>query len=316
MKGTIIAHAAALVGAALVICGVANPAFAEDRFDGDKAFAHVKALVDIGPRPADTPGAVKAQEYIAGRLMRLGLDVREQEFIANTPLGSKRMKNIIAVIPGKRREIIIIGAHYDTKLFKDVRFVGANDGGSGTGVLLELARYISAQENEMTIWLAFFDGEEAFVRWSGMDSLYGSRHMASMLYRLGDLNSVKAMILLDMVGDRDLSIEWESHSTSWLKKVIWESARKLKYRDEFTSNTRKIADDHLPFLNYGIPSVDIIDFHYGPESLTNEYWHTPQDTLDKISPASLQIVGDVIIHALPGIIKEIDAEDAILNPLR
>ena len=218
------------------------------------------------------------------------------------------MKNIIAVIPGEAREIIIIGAHYDTKLFKNFRFVGANDGGSGTAVLLELARCLSAGGNELTVWLAFFDGEEAFVRWSGMDGLYGSRHMANRLYRLGDLAMVKAMIVLDMVGDKHLSIEWERNSTPWLKEIVWSNAEKLGYGEYFTRNACRISDDHVPFLDYGIPSIDIIDFRYGPKSLTNEYWHTAEDTIDKVSPDSLKIIGDVVLESLPLISGRIKRE--------
>lgn len=297
----------ALIGAALSILACGN-AKADDCFDGDRAFEHVRSMVEIGPRPAGSPGAVKTREYISNELARLDLEVRQQKFVANTPLGSIEMQNIIGVIPGKERDILIIGTHYDTKYFKDSTFVGANDGGSGAAVLLELARCLSTRENEPTLWLAFFDGEEAFVKWGPSDGLYGSRHMVSLLYRMGDLDTVKAMILLDMVGDRDLSIEWESNSTPWMRKIVWSSARKLGYDEEFTERARRITDDHVPFLNYGIPSVDIIDFHYGPKSRTNEYWHTPEDTLDKISPGSLKIIGDVVIESLPPILDHIKRE--------
>lgn len=302
------------MGAAFLILVLGGGAASDDCFDGDKAFEHLRAVVEIGPRPAGSPEAAKTQEYISKKLARLGLEVRGQEFVANTPLGSKKMKNIIGVVPGETRDIIIIGAHYDTKLFKDSTFVGANDGGSGTAVLLELARCISTRQNEPTMWLAFFDGEEAFVRWSSMDSLYGSRHMASLLYKMGDLAAVKAMILLDMVGDRHLSIIWETNSTPWLRKIVWSSAKKLRFDEYFTSNARKISDDHVPFLNYGIPSIDIVDFRYGPQSLTNEYWHTPEDTLDKVSPVSLKIIGDVVLESLPPITEHIKREALFWNP--
>ena len=293
--------AAALAGAAFLILVYGGGSAADDCFEGEKAFAHLRALVEIGPRPAGSPEAARAQEYILNELARLGLETWEQDFVADTPLGSTEMKNIIALIPGDIRDIIIIGAHYDTKLFEDFAFVGANDGGSGTAVLLELARCLSTRENEPTIWLALFDGEEAFVRWSSRDSLYGSRHMARELSRLGDLATVKALIVLDMVGDTHLSIEWESNSTPWLKEIVWSSADKLNYGQHFTRNACRISDDHVPFLDYGIPSIDIIDFHYGPKSLTNEYWHTPDDTLDKTSSVSLKIIGDVVLESLPAI---------------
>jgi len=299
---------AALIGAAILILFGGHGAAADDCFDGDKAFGHVRALVEIGPRPSGSPGAARAQEYISDKLGRLGLEVREQNFVARTPLGSTKMKNIVCVIPGRTREIIIIGTHYDTKLFGEFPFVGANDAGSGTGVLLELARCLAVRQSDAAVWLAFFDGEEAFVRWSRTDGLYGSRHMASLLYRSGDLANVKAMILLDMVGDRDLSITWERNSTPWLREIVWSSAGKMGYGEYFTRTALKISDDHVPFLDYGIPAIDIIDFQYGPDSLTHEYWHTPEDTLDKVSPTSLKIVGDVVIESLPQIIERINRE--------
>jgi Zn-dependent M28 family amino/carboxypeptidase len=167
---------------------------------------------------------------------------------------------------------------------------------------------LSGRENEPTIWLAFFDGEEALVRWSNTDGLYGSRHMANGLFKTGDLARVKAMILLDMVGDRDLSIEWESNSTSWLRRIIWSSARKLRYGEYFTERARRITDDHVPFLSYGIPSIDIIDFHYGPKSRNNEYWHTSEDTLDKVSATSLKVIGDVVLKSIDPIIEHVRRE--------
>ena len=296
-----------LIGASLLVlaCG---KAMADDCFDGDKAFEHLRAMVAIGPRSSGSPGIAKAREYILNELALPGVDVREQQFVAGTPLGPVEMKNIVAAIPGRTSDIIIIGAHYDTKFFKDFKFVGANDGGSGTAVLLELARCFSTRENEPTIWLAFFDGEEALVRWSNTDGLYGSRHMASGLFRTGDLAMVKAMILLDMVGDRDLSIEWESNSTPWLRKIVWSSAKKLRYGEYFTEKARRITDDHVPFLSYGIPSIDIIDFHYGPKSQNNKYWHTKEDTLDKVSSTSLKIIGDVVIESIDPIIEHVKLE--------
>ena len=287
---------------------VCEKAMADDCFDGDKALDHLQAMVAIGPRPSATPGIVKTREYILNELALPGVDVREQQFVASTPLGSVEMKNIVAVIPGRTGDIIIIGAHYDTKLFNDFKFVGANDGGSGTAILLELARCFSNRENEPTIWLAFFDGEEALVRWSNTDGLYGSRHMASRLFKTGDLATVKAMILLDMVGDRDLSIEWETNSTPWLRKIVWSSAKKLRYGEYFTEKARRITDDHVPFLSYGIPSIDIIDFHYGPKSQNNKYWHTKEDTLDKVSSTSLKIIGDVVIESIDPIIEHVKLE--------
>ncbi|MBI4721009.1 MAG: Zn-dependent exopeptidase M28 [Chitinivibrionia bacterium] len=193
--------------------------------------------------------------------------------------------------------------HYDTKLIGAFPFVGANDGASGVAVLLELARVLPARKNPATIWLVFFDGEEALASYSNSDGLHGSTYMADQLSKSGEIAKVKAMILLDMVGDAHLSIEAESRSTKWLRKIVWENAGKLGHAAYFTSNPTRILDDHVPFLDRGVPSLDIIDFHYGPGSKTNEYWHSPEDTLDKVSPRSLKIVGDVVLESLPEIIK-------------
>jgi Zn-dependent M28 family amino/carboxypeptidase len=302
------AYIAALTGAALFVLFCCADVRADDCLDGGKAFEHLRAMVEIGPRPAGSPRSIKTQEYIMSKLLRLGVEIGEQSFFARTPFGAKDMKNIIAVLPGRSRDIIIIGAHYDTKLFKDEVFVGANDGASGSALLLEIARCLALRDNEPTYWFAFFDGEEAFVRWSSIDGIYGSKLMASRLYKTGELANVKAMILLDMVGDSDLSMTWETNSTSWLRKIVWANARKMRFGEYFTSQTRKISDDHIPFLNYGIPSLNIIDFYYGPDSLTNEYWHTPEDTLDKVSLTSLKIIGDVVLESLPQIYEHIKKE--------
>ncbi len=307
LKKRLVAAAALAVVAPLVfICG--RNAFAEPCIDGDAALSHVRALVEMGPRPPGSGAAQKAQDYILNELARRGVEVREQNFEAQTPLGPIGMKNIIGVIPGRSDDILIIGTHYDTKLTASFPFVGANDGGSGTGVLLEMARCLKTRENIMTVWLVFFDGEEALVKWSRADGLYGSRHLVDTLVMSGGIAKVKAMLLLDMVGDKHLSIEWETRSTSWLKEIIWAAANELGHEEQFTKNPRRIADDHVPFLERDIPAVDLIDFRYGPDSRSNEYWHSPNDTLDKIGPASLKIVGDVVLESLPGIAGWVNGE--------
>lgn len=291
--------------ALIIVLSFDSAAFTDDCFDAGEAFAHVRAMVEIGPRPAGSPGAGKTQAYIMDNLARLGLEVIEQDFVADTPFGLINMKNIVGIIPGQSNDVIIIGAHYDTKRFDYFEFVGANDSGSGTAVLLEMARCLQNLEIEPTIWLVFFDGEEAFVRWTKTDSLYGSRHMVDRLEKEGRLSTVKAVIILDMVGDRHLSIEWETNSTAWLREIVWANAEQLGHERFFKRKPHRISDDHIPFLQHGIPSIDIIDLHYGPESLTNEYWHTPEDTLDKVSPSSLKIVGDVTLKSLPQIADQI-----------
>jgi glutaminyl-peptide cyclotransferase len=277
-------------------------------FDGLHAFQHLRALVEIGPRSPGTPGAVEAQSYIKKELRRLGLEVDEQAFSADTPIGEKAMQNIVAIIPGRSDAVLIVAAHYDTKHFENIEFVGANDGASGPAILLELARCIQPKKFGPSVWLVFFDGEEAFIRWSSRDSLYGSRHFIKSTKHSGKLAQVKAMILLDMVGDSHLSIESERNSTRWLRDIIWEHAHRLGFSEAFTSVPARIDDDHIPFLREKIPALDIIDFHYGPGSRSNEFWHTPEDTLDKVSPDSLEIVGKVILSGLPDIATAVSIE--------
>ncbi len=262
-------------------------------FDAGRAFEHVRQLVAIGPRPAGSAGAAQSRRYITTQLAAVGLTATEQSFVAQTPLGPITMANLIARIPGSRPERLILAGHYDTKLFRDFRFVGANDGGSSTAMLLELARVLKARKNPFTIELLFFDGEESVIEWTGNDHTYGSRHYVATAQRDGSLRSVRAMVLFDMVGDRHLTIKRETGSTRWLTDLIWASAKRLGQR-AFMPEDFAVEDDHRPFLDAGIPAVDIIDLDY-------DAWHTKDDTVDKVSARSLQAVGDVFLGALPQI---------------
>jgi glutaminyl-peptide cyclotransferase len=281
-------------------------------FDGDRAFGHVKAQVEFGPRPAGSAAIERTREYISNELKSYGLKVSYDEFSPRTPNGKVAMKNVVAELPGSSPEVIVISSHYDTKPFKEFTFVGANDGGSSTGTLLEIARVLKAQgPRKYTYQFVFFDGEEAFCEsWSecldGNDHTYGSRHMVDRLRASGDIRKVKAMILLDMMGDKDLTIPREESSTGWLIDVIWGTAAEIGHQKEFPSRTFTVGDDdHMPFIKAGIPAVDIIDFEYGVGLEDNRYWHTKDDTLDKLSPRSLKIVGDVVILSLPRIESQI-----------
>jgi Zn-dependent M28 family amino/carboxypeptidase len=270
-------------------------------FDGARAYKHVEQLVAIGPHPAGSEGIRRAQEYIIGQLKSFGCPVEEQSFHApSTPVGDVAMKNILAKIPSTNPNILIFSSHYDTKRLDN--FVGANDGGSSTGVLLELARLLCARKNAQTIWLAFFDGEEDFnPNWTERDNTYGSRELAASLAVSGDLRRVKAMILVDMVGPTNPIYRRESNSTPWLMDLLWTTAARLGYGKVFNSEPNAIEDDHIPFLQRNVPAADIIDF----ESTVLEYWHTPQDTLDKIDPRTLAITGHVLIESLPELEKRI-----------
>ncbi|HVL69916.1 MAG TPA: M28 family peptidase [Vicinamibacterales bacterium] len=268
-------------------------------FDAARAWKHLEALVAIGPRPAGSPGAERTRAYIREQLAALGLKTADQAFDADTPAGRIRMVNLTATIPaaGSASGRLLFASHYDTKRFDDITFVGANDGGSSTAFLVELARVLKARRNALTIELVFFDGEEAIGDWSSGNT-WGSRHYVDAARKAGTLGDLKAMILVDMIGDRNLTIKRDTNSTPWLLDIIWSAARRLN-RPEFVSDTTTIDDDHLPFVRAGVPAVDIIDLDYPDETMA--YWHTAEDTLDKLSPKSLQVVADVLLAALPGI---------------
>ena len=279
------------VAALLLPCpGAAGPAF-----DGQAALARVERLVGFGPRPAGSEALASARRYIVKELKKAGARVREQPFTAQTPDGPIRMVNVIAELPGGRPEAILVGGHYDTKFFPNFRFVGANDGGSSSGLLLELARSLARRPREFTYWIVFFDGEEARRDWSAADGIYGSRHLVGSLQREGRAVPLKAVVVVDMIGDRRLNIRREAASTPWLTDLLWGSATRLGHQAHFLNETLTVDDDHAPFLRAGIPSALLIDFDYEP------YWHTPEDTLDKLSPRSLQVVGDVLLDALPAL---------------
>jgi Zn-dependent M28 family amino/carboxypeptidase len=290
--------AMAVAGAVAAVCAQA-PA----KFDGGRAYEHLRQIVGMGPRPAGSDALEATRRYIAQQLSASGVKVSEQAFSADTPLGAVRMVNVIGAIPGKRADRIVIGGHYDTKLFRQFRFVGANDGGSSAALLIELARVLKARANPLSVEVVFFDGEESMLPdWGPGDNTYGSRHYVDAAKSAGKLGELRAFILVDMIGDRDLDVAREGMSTTWLTDLIWASARRLGYERYFLATVEPIGgDDHFPFLEAGLPAVDIIDFHYPP-------WHTAADTLDKVSARSLQVVGDVLIDALPAI------ESRLLKP--
>jgi len=270
-------------------------------FDGARAYKHVEQLVAIGPHAAGSEGIHRAQAYIVSQLKSFGCPVEEQDFHAtSTPIGDVAMKNILVKIPSTNPNILIFSSHYDTKRVDN--FVGADDGGSSTGVLLELARLLCARKNAETIWLAFFDGEEDFnLNWSSRDDTYGSRELAASLAVSGNLKHVKAMILVDMVGPTNPIYRRDANSTPWLVELVWTTAARLGYGKVFVNDANAMEDDHIPFVQRGVPSADIIDF----ENSVLEYWHTPHDTLDKIDPRTLAITGHVLIESVPELEKRI-----------
>jgi glutaminyl-peptide cyclotransferase len=268
-------------------------------FDSKRAWDHLQKQVSFGPRPSGTPAIVQTRRYIVEQLKAAGIESKEQMFIGMTPLGEVSMANVIATIPGKRPERLVLASHFDTKLYREFRFVGANDGASSTAALLELGRVLKQRQNEFTIELLFLDGEEArMTEWRGLDNTYGSRHYVEAARKDKTLTSLKALVLLDMIGDRDLKVRRDANSTPWLVDSLWAAAAKLGHSGTFSNELTTIEDDHVPFLRAGVPAVDIID-------LENPTWHTSQDTLDFVSARSLQIVGDVVLAAIPDIEKRL-----------
>ena len=282
---------------------------ARSGFDGNRAFEDIRHLVAIGPRVAGTPGAQAARDYIRKQLQSAGVSVVEQPFEASTPAGRVKMVNLRATLPaaggGASRPRLVIGGHYDTKRFKDFVFVGANDGGSSAAFLIELARALKGRPNRVPIELLFLDGEEAVVEWEGDDHTYGSRYYVEAARKEGTLKNVKAFVLVDMIGDKDLLVKRETNSTPYLATAILDAARRLG-RTEFSDEPYPVEDDHLEFLAAGVPSVDIIDLEYYASS-GKLAWHTEFDTMENVSASSLQAVGDVLIAALPALESDVPA---------
>ncbi|HMG34637.1 MAG TPA: M28 family peptidase [Blastocatellia bacterium] len=277
-------------------------------FHADRAFEHAKKLVAFGPRPSGSDAIAKTQAYIEDELKSYGLNVSEDAFTATTPKGQIAMKNIIGHVEGSKPGIVIVSGHYDTKL--QPGFLGANDGASSAATVLELARVFAKSKPEYSLWFVFFDGEEAVEDWSAMngeDNTYGSRHMAAKMKADGTLNRVKALVLVDMIGDKQLNIKREGESTPWMVELFWNTAKASGYEKAFVKQEQFISDDHLPFRDAGVPVLDLIDFDYGPQ---HSYWHTNDDTLDKISGESMKTVGDVIILTMPELFKRLNNPSA------
>jgi len=258
-----------------------------------RAMQYVRDVVALGPRPVGSEAHRKLEAYISAHLA--GAAVERDDFTASTPNGAFPMRNIIAKFAGTKPGVVVIATHYDT-LMRVKGFVGANDGGSGTGLLLELAnQFRAAKRNGYSVWLVWLDGEESVREWSDTDSLYGSRHLAAKWQKDGTVSQIKAFLLADMIGDADLNIDRDQNSTPWLEDLVYQAATQLGYQSHFFARTIGIEDDHIPFARAGAPVADLIDFDYG---YNNVFWHTPQDTLDKLSPKSLAITGDVLLESV------------------
>ncbi len=262
--------------------------------DGDKTMQYVKDVVAFGSRPPGSPAHQKLEEYILSKLK--GVDVEQDKFTADTPAGNFPVNNIIAKFPGKKNGVIVVAGHYDTNYPLPKSYVGANDGGSSTALLLSLADQLRGKERDgYSVWLVWTDAEEAFVKWTDSDSLYGTKQLAQKWKADGTASKIKAFILVDMIGDADLDIQKDANSTPWLTDLVYQAATNLGYQSHFFQQTVGMDDDHIPFAKIGIPVIDLIDFTYG---YNNVFHHTPEDTIDKLSPQSLAITGDVVMETI------------------
>jgi len=260
---------------------------------GASALEFTRRAVAFGPRPPGSAADIALQNYIIAELRKDGCEIIEDAFTAKTPQGMIAMKNIIAKFPGKgpAHKAIAITGHFDTKYFPGRKFVGASDGGSSTGLLLELARVLAHQPRIDDVYLAFFDGEEAFGEWSDTDSLYGSRHLAARWRQDGTLQRLKALINVDMIGDKNLNIPRETNGNAALNNLVWRTAADLGYKAFFTDQQIGEDDDHMPFVRAGVAAIDLIDIDYPP-------WHNDSDTMDKLSAQSMEIVGTVVYEVI------------------
>jgi glutaminyl-peptide cyclotransferase len=268
---------------------------AQADFNGARALTYTREFVSIGPRWIGSPGHAKAEAFIRKQFEHDQLE--EDTFTATTPEGPMPMRNFIVRFPGKKDGVIVIATHYETNYpLRNINFVGANDGGSTTGLLIELANHLRGRTLDgYSVWLVFFDGEEAIQQWSHSDSLYGSRHLAAKWQNDGTLRRIKAFLLADMLGDKNLDVERDLNSTPWVEDVVKKAAARLGYQSYFFAKSDQVEDDHLPFVQRGVPSADVIDLDYGPQ---NSYHHTAQDTMDKVSAKSMTITGNVFLETI------------------
>jgi Zn-dependent M28 family amino/carboxypeptidase len=274
-------------------------------FNGERALDHVRKQIEFGPRPPDSPQLAKTRAYITNELKSYGLKVSLQEFVATTPQGEKKMANIIGEIPGETATLVLLGSHYDSKYYKDMLFLGANDPATSVGTLLEIGRVLGSvkEKPKVTYRLVFFDGEEAFCEgWDechnkdGPDNTYGSRHYVSQLRASDEMQATRALILLDMMGYKNLELGRDTLSSKWLQDIIWQTGRELGYGKIFVDREEGVGgDDHEAFVQAGVAAVDLIQLNTYP------HWHKADDTIDKVSAQSMKIVGETVLASLPKI---------------
>src|ERR1700678_968761 len=304
------AAASARMNPGLIVASSAPPQpWARDsaplpHIDAKRAFEYTRQVAAFGPRYMGNENHKKLERYIMDHLKEdhlKGDQVEEDAFTADTIEGKFPVRNIIAKFPGTKDGILVILGHYDTNYpLRDIGYVGANDGGSSTAILLEFADQVRSSEpgkkrEGYSVWLVWTDGEEAVKTWSDADSLYGTRHLAEKWEQDGTLKKIKALMVMDMIGDADLNIDRDTNSTPWLLDLIPAAPEREGYQPHFYARQGAIEDDHLPFVKRGVPSADVIDLDYG---YNNVFHHTAQDTMDKLSSKSLEIVGDTIMETV------------------
>ena len=286
--------------AILVTAGTLLVAQSAGHFDGARALQYAREIVAFGPRYNGSEALTKVQAYLRKQFAKD--DLTEDTFVVDTPAGPQALHNFIVKFPGKKDGIIVLASHYETNYWlKDTSFVGANDGASTTGLLIEIANHLRGKPRDGdSVWLVFFDGEEAVKSWSHSDSLYGSRHLAAKWQNDGTLKKIKAFLLADMIGDKNLDILRETSAPSWLADLVKQAATHEGDQRYFFRTEGAMEDDHLPFIQRGVPAIDLIDDDYGPHDAAHPdgYHHTPEDTLDKISAKSLTIDGDVFLETI------------------
>jgi len=286
---------AALLFAAALFSARAQCPQGLPQFDGKRALDYTRQFVAVGPRWIGSPGHAKAEAFLKEQFRRDQLE--EDTFTTNTPAGPLEMHNFIVRFPGKKDGVIVLASHYETNYpLRNIHYIGANDGGSTTGLLIEMANDLRGKTLDgYGVWLLFTDGEEAIKSWTDADSVYGSKHLAEKWQADGTLKRIKAFILADMLGDRDLDVQRDLNSTPWLEDLIYQAATQYGWQSYFFENKTSDEDDHLPFVHRGVPCADLIDLDYG---YNNAYWHTADDTMDKLSAKSLTIAGDTILETI------------------
>jgi glutaminyl-peptide cyclotransferase len=262
---------------------------------GKEAYKLTGEIVAFGPRPPGSPELEKVREWIRLYIEKNGLTMQKRPFMARTPKGMKQMVNLSYVIPGvQKKGLVVLMAHYDSKLFTDIQFVGANDAASSVALLLTLTKPIQKAQLPYDVQVVFVDGEEAIVDWTFHDSLYGSRQMAQDVRGV----DIKAVIVVDMIADKDLSYIRSRNVDEKLLSYFEKSLEEMNQSQKMETQWSYVMDDHTPFVEIGIPTLHIMDFTFGGKKQPGKFWHTEQDNMENISAESLSITGEAILRTL------------------